>query len=318
MYEWWCLNGFAQESEESTGGRGREDAAFPDTGLGYAVLAECACCSGVCEVGQCRAGESDCEDGHLCGLYWGSYWCEVGELLSILTEEHHMLTSCREDLSVSLNFRGNHHCSTLKLRFHQLLVLFGFRPSICSLLKNAILPGSNGPAPKLLDDLMTQFSESQTAPCYLIICDGQTTAVIEKDFIGAKIRTSNEFIVHTNHDTNTDPNKPAQKESSSILGMETVVEESEERRACVQKKWDAMKKRYEKKQTEVVEKGEVVEMKVPSVREDRLREWVRAFPITNECTHFTCIMDPETARIRFLERGPDEEDDAPSMELSSW
>ena len=122
--------------------------------------------------------------------------------------------------------------------------------------------------------------------------------------------------MHTNHDTNS-RDEPAQKESSSILGMETVVEESEERRACIQKKWDAMKKRHEKKQTEAVEKGEVVEMKGPSVREDRLREWVRAYPVMNECTHFACIMDSKTAMIRFLERGPDEEDDAPSMELSS-
>lgn len=95
------------------------------------------------------------------------------------------------------------------------------------------------------------------------------------------------------------------------------MEESAERRACIQNKWDAMKKRHEKKQTEAVEKGEVVEMKAPSVREDRLREWVRAFPVMNECTHFACVMDPKTATIRFLERGLDDEDDALSMELSS-
>jgi hypothetical protein len=130
------------------------------------------------------------------------------------------------------------------------------------------------------------------------------TVVIEKDLIGANIRTSNEFIVHTNHDTrSTDPAEPAQKEKSTILGLETFIEESEERRACVQKKLDSLAKRYEKKLNDAVEKGEAVELKRPSVKEERLREWVRAYPIMNECTHFGCIMDPKTATIRFLERG---------------
>jgi hypothetical protein len=130
------------------------------------------------------------------------------------------------------------------------------------------------------------------------------TVVVEKDLIGAKIRNSKEFIVHTNHDTRSeDQAEPAQKEKSMILGMETFVEESEERRGCAQRKWDSLKKRHEKKLVEAVEKGEAVEVKGASVKEDRLREWVRAYPIMNECTHFGCIMDPKTATIRFLERG---------------
>lgn len=110
--------------------------------------------------------------------------------------------------------------------------------------------------------------------------------------------------MHTNHDTRSeDQAGPAQKEKSMILGMETFVEESEERRGCAQRKWDSLKKRHEKKLVEAIEKGEAVEVKGASVKEDRLREWVRAYPIMNECTHFGCIMDPKTATIRFLERG---------------
>jgi hypothetical protein len=214
----------------------------------------------------------------------------------------------REDLSISLNFRPNHHCSTVKLRMHQLLVIFGFRRAICSHLRSAILPDPAGPVSKPLINLMDSIAQPHTAPCYFILCDGTLTVVIEKELIGAKIRTSKEFIVHTNHDTRTtDPMEPAQKEKNMILGLETFIEESEERRACMQKKWDSLRKRHEKKLIDAVEKGEAVELKSPSVKEDRLREWVRAYPIMNECSHFGCIMDPKTATIRFLERGAEDD-----------
>jgi hypothetical protein len=140
-----------------------------------------------------------------------------------------------------------------------------------------------------------------------VLCDGEATTVIEKDLIGAKIRNSKEFIVHTNHDTRSDdPAEPAQNEKSMILGMEALVEESEERRACVQKKWDGVRRRHEKKLNEALEKEEAFQLQPPMVREDRLREWVRAYPVMNECTHFGCIMDAKTGTIRFLERGSDD------------
>jgi hypothetical protein len=91
-----------------------------------------------------------------------------------------------------------------------------------------------------------------------------------------------------------------------ILGMEALVEESEERRACVQKKWDGVRRRHEKKLNEALEREEAFELKPPMVREDRLREWVRAYPVMNECTHFGCIMDAKTGTIRFLERGSED------------
>jgi hypothetical protein len=113
--------------------------------------------------------------------------------------------------------------------------------------------------------------------------------------------------VHTNHDTRSDnPAEPAQPEKSQLLGMEVFLEESEDRRACFQKKWDGLLRRHEKKLNAGLEKEEIFEMKPPMVREDRLREWVRAFPIMNECTHFGCLMDAKTGTIRFLERGSED------------
>ncbi|KAN0114680.1 beta subunit of N-acylethanolamine-hydrolyzing acid amidase domain containing protein [Hyaloscypha variabilis] len=218
-----------------------------------------------------------------------------------------VLTGVREGLSLSLNFRPNHHCSTFKLRLHQLLVIFGFRPAIASYLRNAIFSHIEGSSQVALGDLTAAMAQPKTAPCYLVLCDGERTIVIEKDLIGAKIRESKEFIVHTNHDTKSeDPAVPAQSEKSTILGLEVFLEESEERRECVQKKWDALVKRLEKKENEAWMSSGVVEVKPPMVREERLREWVRAYPVMNESTHFGCIMDAKTGTIRFLERGSED------------
>ncbi|KAG0646835.1 Acid ceramidase [Hyphodiscus hymeniophilus] len=82
--------------------------------------------------------------------------------------------------------------------------------------------------------------------------DSRTT-VIEKDLSDGKVRTASDFIVHTNHDIKvkdtTDPT-PAPKEKSSVLGMDTFLEESEERHECFQKKWNSLVKRQEKKRRE--------------------------------------------------------------------
>jgi hypothetical protein len=150
------------------------------------------------------------------------------------------------------------------------------------------------------------MAQLPTSPCYLILCDGELTTVIEKELIGGRVRNSKEFIVHTNNDTKSEnPVLPAQPEKSKILEMEVFIEESEDRRACFQKKWDCLMRRHEK-WNETLENKETFELKPPMVREDRLREWVRAFPIMNECTHFACLMDAKTGTIRFLERGSED------------
>jgi hypothetical protein len=39
------------------------------------------------------------------------------------------------------------------------------------------------------------------------------------------------------------------------------------------------------------------------VRESFPEEWMMEFPIINECTHYACIMDPLTGKVRWLQRG---------------
>ncbi len=53
-----------------------------------------------------------------------------------------------------------------------------------------------------------------------------------------------------------------------------------------------------------------------SVMEATLKNWLRAAPVMNECTHFMCIMDPQKGTIRFLERGTFDESIPDSDESS--
>lgn len=173
--------------------------------------------------------------------------------------------------------------------------------------------------PLPVEQLATALNESRSAPCYLILSSGTSTTVIEKDLLGGKVRSASDFIVHTNHDNKitdgSDPT-PLQKEKSTILGMDAFLEESEERRDCIQKKWNSLVKRQEKKRRENGEskEGDVLSMTV--VRESTLRGWVRAYPIMNECSHFGCIMDPRTGTIRWLERGVLEDDSDDNFDVS--
>lgn len=125
--------------------------------------------------------------------------------------------------------------------------------------------------------------------------------MLEKDLLDAKIRTSNEFIVHTNNDTApaTDSAKQSQdgNESPSILGiideigMEAFLKDSRERSACVQKKWNALMGRQRRKQqAQLVDEKDMI---VPSVREETLVGWVKNYPTMNGQSHFGCVMDPK-------------------------
>ncbi|KAE8441716.1 hypothetical protein EG329_004545 [Mollisiaceae sp. DMI_Dod_QoI] len=221
-----------------------------------------------------------------------------------------VLTGVRENLSISLNFRPNHECSSSKLVLHQLLVLLGFRASICHVLRSAIFP-STTEAPPPLEELAVTMSQERTAPCYIIICDGNSATVLEKDLLDAKIRTSDEFIVHTNNDTTPTPapsnssQDPKEEKSLSVLvddiSVEAFLKDSKERSACVQKKWQALKGRQRRKQqAELVAESKMVP---PSVREETLEKWVNKYPTMNGQSHFGCIMDPKQTGIRWLKRG---------------
>ncbi|KAL7914848.1 beta subunit of N-acylethanolamine-hydrolyzing acid amidase domain-containing protein [Trichoderma velutinum] len=220
-----------------------------------------------------------------------------------------VLTGVRQNLSMSLNFRPTHNCSALSLHMHQSLVLLGVQPSISSVLRQHLLRSEHHHLN--INIVAKSITRTRSAPCYVILCSGTETTVIQKDLINAQIKSAVDFIVHTNHDlAPTDPSSQAnsQQESSLILGMEALVEESEERKDCIQGKWTALAKRQQRE----FKKGKGREH--PAVSEQTLQKWVKSYPIMNECTHFGCIMDPGTGTIRWLERGDEDLEDSEMVE----
>jgi len=157
-----------------------------------------------------------------------------------------VLTGVRQDLSISLNLRATHNCNKWKMRWHHLLVLLGKRPSIASTLRTSLLCPSN----PNLDRCVKILSATPTTPCYLILCDGMKTAVIEEDVDTATIREATDFIVHTNHDISSSAvHSSADLEQLEKLGMKELVEESSTRCEFMEQKWRRYAERYGKEKT---------------------------------------------------------------------
>ncbi|KAK2777786.1 hypothetical protein FQN52_000987 [Onygenales sp. PD_12] len=173
-----------------------------------------------------------------------------------------VLTGVRKNLSVSLNFRPNHNGSGLfsHLRFYgsHLLVLLGLRRSISSLLRQCILPPRAPSRSWLyawlwplhrahihhtldLSLLATMLPNTPTTSAYLTLSDGNTTTILEKDHRTAITHSSRSFIVATNHDTAADsapPHSPSGFLRPVTAGLSDLLQDSRERRACMQAFWD--------------------------------------------------------------------------------
>ncbi|KAL4786621.1 beta subunit of N-acylethanolamine-hydrolyzing acid amidase-domain-containing protein [Aspergillus varians] len=176
-----------------------------------------------------------------------------------------VLTGVRQGLSVSLNFRPNHDASSwvkqVKYYGAHLLVLLGFKRSISSVLREVIIPssGSRGwwgwlrmgetrkAAHELsLPDTVSRIVQTPSTACYLILCDGVSAYVLEKDYKTTKVESSSEFIVATNSDRMADPRSidPQQELRGASLTTEggvsalEFIKDSVERRDCIQAHWD--------------------------------------------------------------------------------
>jgi hypothetical protein len=238
----------------------------------------------------------------------------------------------RKNLSISLNSRPNHNggglVSHFRFYFHHLLVLFGFRPSIASTLRGYLLgdtspvprripwrkrirnhsftgekaPNGAANAPPSLESIAENLPAIPTTAAYLIFCDGTSTVVLEKDLRTAAINERQDFIVITNHDSNhesSDQTKHnAHKTATHICGMESMIEESINRKGCIRRRWRKAVRRSTGKDPDsfpTEDQGVAVTTK------DVVR-WVNHYPTTNECTHFACVMDPKEGRTVYVKR----------------
>lgn len=142
---------------------------------------------------------------------------------------------------------------------------------------------------------------THTAPAYIILCSGQETTVIQTDLSGGVSKSAIDYISHTNHDLT--PSTSSQREGNVILGMDGLLEESEDRKACIDGKWEKLRKRQEAQMYREGRRGLI------AVSERGLKQWMIEYPVMNECSHFACILDPATGGIRWLERGIYDDDD---------
>ena len=286
-------------------------------------------------------------------------------------------------MSLSMNFRANHTCSAYALRVHKIMVLMGRRRSIASVFRAFILgkplrktksagsrsgsrsgsgsgsgsrsgsgsaSQSQSPEPPSLEDRARELAALRFAPCYVILCDGDRVAAVEKDLTRGSVRTHRDFLVQTNHDVHeqaasSDPDasvaatvnaaataastkvKSANaKKGAAALGFQEWLKDSTNRRDNMVNRWKGhVEKHYPADGGGGGGGGTapngsagaiVVPAKVePSVAQSTLRSWIDADPITNDCTHFSCLLDPKMGEIRWIrgldppreENGGDEE-----------
>ncbi|KAI9723041.1 MAG: hypothetical protein M1812_001490 [Candelaria pacifica] len=224
-----------------------------------------------------------------------------------------VLTGVRKGLSLSLNFRPNHNVSSplSHIRFygHHLLVMLGFRPSISSILRSQLLPSDpprqeeSSTRPRTLptlESISTDLPAMTSTACYLIFCDGKTTIAMEKDHCTAAIRSTSDFVATTNHDLDhegegeIDDDPRLMEPETRVL---TVVGESVDRKECVVERWkrDAFKSRN----NPTLKDGDVGK---GSVSQEQVITWMGEYPIVNECTHFTTLMDPKEGKVVWLKR----------------
>ena len=186
--------------------------------------------------------------------------------------------------------------------WHCLQVLLGNRPSVSSVLRTALFPSASNERATLYD-LASQLTRIRTPAAYIILSDGNETVVLEKDLDSAETLTSDAFIAATNHDTRhdptdssglPDPNKELNSNRKLRLrtGLECLIAESVDRKQCMQEKWEAAQKRARRGQ----HAGNV------AVRQEDVVRWLNDWPVTNEGTHFACVMDPVSGEIEWCVR----------------
>jgi hypothetical protein len=122
--------------------------------------------------------------------------------------------------------------------------------------------------------------------------------VFEKDLVTAHIRSSKTFIAQTNHDISCEgdhshPSHPSKM--ADMIGMEDLIEDSTERKDCIEAKWRKEVKQFCER-NEGTGEGDV------SVSIESVEGWMGRWPTANECTHYACVMDPTKGEVVWVRR----------------
>lgn len=270
-----------------------------------------------------------------------------------------VLTGVRKGLSMSLNFRPEHDESqNVAFYTNHLLVLLGIRQSISSLMRECLFSFPDEPKPKkrevslsALEDIVDQVPGLPTTAAYLIFSDGVTTVTMEKDHRTAVVRSSRSFIIATNHDQqpgSMPPKAIADEKRKKHVGLSLVssdaqvmadlIEDSNERRDCMEARWNKKvqqavqaQKAALKKGTDQIDnidqpQGSRSSVRLRKKREEKAKEaerkrdsmqdslddsdvaatqkeiisWLTTYPVLNETTHYATIMDPSKGKVAWL------------------
>ena len=229
-----------------------------------------------------------------------------------------VLTGVRKGLSMSLNFRPRHDGSTwrkrLGFRWHQTMVVLGFRPAISSVLRSILfehvadidaapaeptgghdhLDASRTEEQDHMAATLSKLSTSRSTAAYLIFCTPQKVYVVEKDHKSARIRESDTYLTAYNHD-GSDEADPAQLAQAAAelaaadapIGMEDLVKYSLDRKTHLDKLW----RRREDRCTARYQRTD------HAVRLEDALYFVRDKEISNDETHYAVLMDPYRGKI---------------------
>ncbi|CAI7596871.1 unnamed protein product [Penicillium crustosum] len=248
-----------------------------------------------------------------------------------------VLTGVRKDLSISLNFRAVHDSRrNVGFYFNYLLVLLGLRQSITSLLRHVEGEGSTRLSnTSTLEEILEEVPCLRTTAAYLIFCDGSSIVAMEKDYQTAFWRRSSSFLIKTNHDEDTasvmdeaianDRGYTGLRVVDGMQSMAEIIEESKERQASMQEKWDRRVKDHgvfqqqlkrRRVKNDSLPRSQAMHLKWK--RNTKIREeesevsvtlgtvlgWLCSDPIVNEDTHYAVLMDPIQGRFLYSGQFP--------------
>ncbi|KAF5360066.1 hypothetical protein D9758_007586 [Tetrapyrgos nigripes] len=190
-----------------------------------------------------------------------------------------VLTGVRQGLSVSYNYRPHFNPTVSKIRhyFHQTMLILGTRPSASSRLRSILLSPTQSPSSWTPLSINAQVNKYPSCPCYLTFCTLDTHNT-RKGFMEGWTREQWEELYQ----------KYQKRESSSnpeSLAPREIIEDSMERHACVCRLWEGTQSRSQSQtgtKTRVQKHNKTTE----------IIDWLQTRPLLNECTHYSCIMDP--------------------------
>ncbi|KAI2488064.1 NAAA-beta domain containing protein [Pyrenophora tritici-repentis] len=243
-----------------------------------------------------------------------------------------VLTGVRKGLSVSISWRPSHDkpfwsSERLQSYWHTLMVVLGMRPSICTLLRDCLLPrqmekprrkeglfetcnqnDEKGPThteslpPYAMDDVIKVIPTMGTSLAYITFCTPTETVILEKHFCTAKIRRSSTFIHVANHDDSLDVLHALKVQATDDETMRfrryvecakgnIRVQRSLERNHGLKRRWSDWEIEQAREENQVM-----TGLTLP-----RLIELVRFYPVINARTYFLCVMDPKEGVFRWVE-----------------